>query len=1075
MIGGGQAQVEAKADFRGPDGKPLDPRGHAALRVSFEALDSQGKVIHRADAQPSPSQPALGATIVLPVQSGQAAPFTIRCVSEDRSSGVPFLARESQVVVIDPATAQRAPALAATSSIRARGGRAGEPLSCVVTVGVRDGTSAERQAFLTALKAQPPVVTARSALGTTFDTAANAKTFEVKSRIEADKALVMDLAWPSDPQPSHYEITVAEGEAGGVAYPAAQAAVRTVAADQLQLLVKVTRRGSKKVTLFDSMQQPPERGSALVGDQITVELVRGSSLDPREFVSLRGGLRALLIGEDGSVEEVPLNQAGDRFVTEPRVFAQPSRLHVQVNVAVEGLQIRFDGRVLIEPIALSLEVSQAPVFQTLAVLPMGTVTFLTVNVSGKIRKDPAGSQEVLEIIDREELSMRWSLLDSAGESVASERCKADSLPWRTAPRLTHVGDQSFALELVDRHNQVLDTIRWKFQLLEAPLQLEVATRSDDGELIPLKPDRSSWAWLPSWLTAALPVVVVAKPTQSPFYTAYYLAGLRIGQVDAVFNQKLGQHEADVEQVGAIECLGVFRPYGWGGDASATSPEKETHPELHVAAPLTIPPHITPRWGRLVLASVAVFLFCVVGSGIAAYCYRHRLDALPCKVRLLGASGQAMPVVEPDQPVWWPAREILVCQKRGHYGPPEICLSYPSQAKGMDVLARVPPAPGWIGEDPGRGGGSRASRKAGLASCGCRARMPSRAKTLRRSRTGFSSCWSASRGVVEGRLRFRRDGPDPRRVHALIEQHTLTCGDFFMESRNDQLDHQLSRRNGAAPDEDGDGPMELLQCPPAFIRAVGTYGGGEVRHFYSELKALYGGEPEHLVIMAIDTTYQPRLAGIEMLPPRCFINLGEQDQIQDRLRQSLGNPEVAEWMPKHVTEVSTGHGACGSPSAARFYYEQMATEVAKKLCESLNRFTPDNRPGMASRANLHPLLRAQNMAVTSRGPIEVIYVVSTTGGTVGALVYDVVLFKHALKHLGIEANFTLLLTLPATNLLGDVDSENKLRMLYGRFQELADLNAGRAVQHVAWGSGHYGPRPLLRVNLHPPRAQSGATR
>jgi hypothetical protein len=568
LIRDGRAQVEASSSFHDPDGGALDPRGIAELSALFEAVDSQGQVIQSVTAKASPTQPALVATLDLPIKDGAAVPFTVRLVSDDRSSGVPFRASESQVVVVDPATAARAPA------VSARG--------------------------------------------------------------------------------------------------------RTVAADALQLLVVAHRRRTGRVVLLDSYQQPAGLRHALAGDAITVELVRGKDrITPPEFASLGGGLRARLTRDDGSVEDVPLSLDGDRFTTERRLFPRPGRLGVRV--AVEGLNLQLEGQIRIELVALRLIVRKPPAWQTLSVLPQWTVTPLEVSVAGTIENRPADAEDIQEVIERDGLRVVWSLLDNAGESMAGDSQADLAQPWRIAPRLPRTGDQSLKLELVDRRDQVRHALGWKFRVLDSPLRLEAAIRSGQGELVPLRPDRSQAPWLPRFFLKAVPVVVIARPSESEIYTVYHLAECRVGPVSATFNKASGQFEAEVEpaQAGRLECTGILRPYLGRGPVAP-----EAYPELHVIAPVPAPPYLVPRWDRLTALGALGLLGIPAGYVVQRRRYLRRIEAPALKARLLGASAQALPIVEPNQTGWgWPSPEIVVCRKGPQSTPWNLGLAYPSRPDG----------------------------------------------------------------------------------------------------------------------------------------------------------------------------------------------------------------------------------------------------------------------------------------------------------------------------------------------------------------------------------------------------------
>jgi hypothetical protein len=677
-----RARVEASSSFRDPDGKPLDPRAGAKLRALFEAVDSEGKVIQRVAAKPSPTAPTLVAALDLPVKEGAAVPFTVRLVSDDLSSGVPFRASESQVVVVDPATAPRAPSVRATSAIQARGGRAGERLTGTATITAQDGTTDERRALLEALKAQPPVIAVRSSLGTVIDAAAQGGSLETQGRVEADRAFVLDFAWISDPNPCTYEIVLPQGEAGGVAYDAARAAARTVAGDVLQLRVVAHRRRNPRVVLLDSYQKPAELRHALVGDEITVELVRGKDhLTPAEFVSLGGGLRARLTQDDGSVEDVPLSLERDRFTTARRTMSRPGRLGV--HVAIEGLGVRLDGQIRIAPVALRLVVSEPPAWQVLSMLPQWTTTPLEVSVAGTLEGRPADPEEVDEVIERDGLRVDWALLNGAGEAWAGDHQAAPIRPWRIVPRLERAGEQSLKLDLIDRRGRIHHTMAWKFLVLDSPLKIELAFPSDRGELVPLPTDRSRATWLPRFLLKEVSLVAVVRPTESPIYSSYHLADCRLGDVTAALNKDLGQFEADIKPGGTRECTAILRPYQGRGESTS-----EPYPELRLVAPVPSLRDFVPCPIRISAVGIAGLLCGLIGYFVQRRRYLRCIETPALKVRLLGATGQARPIVEPNQRGWrWPSPEILVC-RRGQGGPWNLCLVYPRRPGTDDALAVV---------------------------------------------------------------------------------------------------------------------------------------------------------------------------------------------------------------------------------------------------------------------------------------------------------------------------------------------------------------------------------------------------
>jgi hypothetical protein len=79
------------------DGLPVDPRRRPDVSSDFQLFDQDGRLIHKVTAKPSPTEPVLEATLPLPRQAG---PVTIKNISTDASSGVPFTAEESRTVIL---------------------------------------------------------------------------------------------------------------------------------------------------------------------------------------------------------------------------------------------------------------------------------------------------------------------------------------------------------------------------------------------------------------------------------------------------------------------------------------------------------------------------------------------------------------------------------------------------------------------------------------------------------------------------------------------------------------------------------------------------------------------------------------------------------------------------------------------------------------------------------------------------------------------------------------------------------------------------------------------------------------
>lgn len=236
--------------------------------------------------------------------------------------------------------------------------------------------------------------------------------------------------------------------------------------------------------------------------------------------------------------------------------------------------------------------------------------------------------------------------------------------------------------------------------------------------------------------------------------------------------------------------------------------------------------------------------------------------------------------------------------------------------------------------------------------------------------------------------------------------------------------------------------EFSKRPPMLLRTIGTSGATCARYARKEFIETFGDEPEHVSILSVDTAAQQQHDLVDMLPDKSVIDLSAQDQLQDRIRRAWEDSRNREWMPKVVTNLGVGRGAGGLEAGARFLLQQNLPETTKKILKVLDQYTTANRAALAERANRHPLLRCQQIAVTTSGPIDLHYFAATTGGTSGVLLNDVSHQRYLLREKGLEANTSLFLTLPAVGLADEVENRRKLQKLYGRLQELADLNAGK---------------------------------
>lgn len=238
------------------------------------------------------------------------------------------------------------------------------------------------------------------------------------------------------------------------------------------------------------------------------------------------------------------------------------------------------------------------------------------------------------------------------------------------------------------------------------------------------------------------------------------------------------------------------------------------------------------------------------------------------------------------------------------------------------------------------------------------------------------------------------------------------------------------------------PREPTILSPVMVVTMGTSGVEQLRHFHASLTRRFGKKPDHVILRALDSTHQHRSDDVEMLPDESFYDLVNQPQIQDRIRQAWEDPHVRIWMPRLVTELPLGNGVGGMEPGTRFLYEQSVPKLSLWMGKLTECLTAAKRPLLAELASRNPVLRALNAAVSASGPIRVIYVASATGGTVGAMFYDVFYLRHHFRAKGIEANFSLFLTPPAVTPTKDVEAVRKLRKFLARIQESVDLVNGK---------------------------------
>lgn len=238
--------------------------------------------------------------------------------------------------------------------------------------------------------------------------------------------------------------------------------------------------------------------------------------------------------------------------------------------------------------------------------------------------------------------------------------------------------------------------------------------------------------------------------------------------------------------------------------------------------------------------------------------------------------------------------------------------------------------------------------------------------------------------------------------------------------------------------------ELQETPPLLVRASGTFGSHCVRFFDTDFRQRHGSRPESIRMLAVDSTDQARLHGASQLSAGEFVNVSAIHQPRETLRRAREDRRVHEYLSEPLTRLPAGDGAGGYSAVARFFYEKKERDLEAAMREVLNPFTPSRRAAMANRANRHPALSKWGMKVKPEGPIRSVYAASSTGGTVGMLVLDVMKQNDVMRQMGIESNTSLLLTLPATFPADDVEARRLRANYYGLMQQILDLAEGKVV-------------------------------
>jgi len=672
--------VRVRASFTDAEGKPIDPRGSASLRSTFQVVDPDGHVLSSAVGKPSAHGPSLEATVTLP--SGPNAP---RCElvrqTAIETAGIAFTSREQRALDVDALPS--APAPRATTTVSAACGAPEDPMRCVVVVDVADSADADAAAsLLEGLRDHPPVVEVETPDGERYDSASDPDHFTATSRVVGNK-LIEEVVFRPVQQPGLYRIIAREGAAAGYDYPEANTTAQCFGPDQLQLLIVAHRNSSGRQVLFDTAQENAR--PALVGDRISVELVRGT-MDPRVFIALGQGLYARFIGEDGAVTNVDLDLQDGRYVTAPVPMTRPGILGVEVDISIPGLQLQFKACLKVQRLRLELAFADGSFesfFGRFAHLPQLAEIPFEIEVHGTIDAAPAAREELLEIFARDGIRLRRTLRDSTGRTLDTDVCPAGTQPWRGTIWFQHRGQQTLLFELVDKADNVLHALAWQLRVVDSPVRFTLGTENAEGELADLPESSVLASWLPSWCVGTPDCRVVARPVRSPLFGTYYLAAVTVDGAEVPFDERRGQYAAALDRDGEYACVGRLQQLNAG--LSPHFPEIQVRTNPVVERPQVVRPI---RTGLTALSGM-VLLCAAVGSSVwgAGRWRLGRLVKIGRRISVFGDSYVSVPIVPPRQTGCWPRAELFICGSQN--GSDEVVAKYPQEVNGQHrVLARI---------------------------------------------------------------------------------------------------------------------------------------------------------------------------------------------------------------------------------------------------------------------------------------------------------------------------------------------------------------------------------------------------
>ena len=656
---GGQL-IEAVTKFTDSSGRAVTPG--LGIKASFELLDSNGNIVQTREAETNDAGGTLSALLPIPAAADDRL-HVIRSVSVYPSSDAHFTASVSRAVDMHKLPVE--PALRPGTTVNAYASHSGEPLECILEVSVDGRPDSLRSEFFSALKDRPPRVEIIRPDGSRSDSQANPELFESKVQIADDgRRFFYRLAYRGSDQPGMYRVIVPAGTAAGVAYPSGDAQVYCVDRGEIQIIGVTTRRKQRSV-LFDSEQDLDRY--ALVGDPFWIELVRGT-MDPRKFAGLASGLQARLIGADGAVTKVDLHFRDNRYVTDEVTLARPGNLQIEVDIAVEGLSLRFEAELRIGSLDLQITPLRPLLLDTTNRFPQGALVPFEVGVYGDVLESPAPWDDILEVTDREEIRLVWTLQDSAGTLVDGDT--ATSLQsWKSRIWLSDMGKHTFTFALVDGSGQHHETIRWELDVVKSPVQFDVLMEDSSGTLEPAQSDEAFVNWLPDWLTWSPRCVVTAYSAPSEFSTRYYLSGAHVNGADAPFDESTGRYLAPVRKSGPLELVGKLSPYRFG-KASNEADEYQVQEIRQLALPQNA------RWGMLTVVVTAILAVSVISLRLAQTLVRHwRLSQMSRRgweVVIYGPHTHSRRLVRSGQRCWTP--RIQVCRPQDD--PSSVVLVYP---------------------------------------------------------------------------------------------------------------------------------------------------------------------------------------------------------------------------------------------------------------------------------------------------------------------------------------------------------------------------------------------------------------